>query len=60
MMQMKEQELRLREEKIDKDYQEFQRRKEEKARLQQEELFILDLEREREKRDKTGRTVMAK
>lgn len=26
----------------------------------QEEMFIIDLEREREKRDKTGRTMMVK
>lgn len=42
------------------ELQEFQQRKEEKAKNQQEELFLIDLEREREKRDKTGRTVQAK
>eukprot|EP00347_Sterkiella_histriomuscorum_P000166 403376923 len=60
MMQLKEQELRHKEEKLQEEYSMFQRRKEERAKMMQEEMFVIDIEREREKKDKTGRTMMQK
>ncbi|CDW78402.1 UNKNOWN [Stylonychia lemnae] len=60
IMMMKEQELRQKEELIEQEYQKFQKKREEKIKAQQEELFLIDLEREREKKDKTGKTMMIK
>lgn len=60
MLMEKEREQRKRNEKIDKEYKEYQNKKKELLRNQQEELFLLDLERERDSKNKTGNLAQRK
>ncbi len=60
MMNERENELRVREEKLKGDDEKFKQVQQKRAQDKQEELFRIDIERELEKKDKTGETLRKK
>ena len=60
MMNERENELRVREEKLKRDDEKFKQLQQKRAQDKQEELFRIDIERELEKKDKTGETLRKK
>ena len=60
MLQEKEQELRKKEQQIDSEYKKFLKKKEDNFKTWQEEMFLLDLERERQKKDKSSNSNISK
>ena len=60
MMNERENELRVREEKLKGDDEKFKQVQQKRAQDKQEELFRIDIERELEQKDKTGETLRKK
>jgi len=56
----KEREQRMRTEKIDLELRKFAELKREQIKRRQEELFLIDLERERDNQNKSGQLAIIK